>query len=57
MPLNAVKDKSPGRLILFFGHINILGTTYSDRLDLYTFAQNFNGIYLARYTRVLILYT
>jgi hypothetical protein len=39
------------------GYVNVLGTTYSDRLDLYIFTRNFEGIYLARKTRVLILYT
>jgi hypothetical protein len=48
---------SPGRLIILWGYVNVLGTTYSDRLDLYIFTQNFEGIYLARKTRVLILYT
>ncbi|PMD20748.1 hypothetical protein NA56DRAFT_645929 [Hyaloscypha hepaticicola] len=55
--LPQVPGKMPGRLILIWGHVNVLGTTCSDRLDHYTFAQNFEGIYLARETRVLILYT
>jgi hypothetical protein len=55
--LPQVPGKMPGRLISIWGHVNVLGTTYSDRLDQYTFAQNFEGIYLARETRVLILYT
>jgi len=56
-PTTLVEGMSPGRLIILWGYVNVLGTTYSDRLDLYIFTQNFEGIYLARKTRVLILYT
>jgi hypothetical protein len=56
-PVTPVEGMRPGRLIILWGYVNVLGTTYSDRLDLYIFARNFEGIYLALETRVLILYT
>jgi hypothetical protein len=56
-PITQVEGMSPGRLIILWGYVNVLGTTNSDRLDLYIFTQNFEGISLARKTRVLNLYT
>jgi hypothetical protein len=56
-PITQVEGMSPGRLIILWGYVNVLGATYSDRLYLYIFTRNFEGIYLARKTRVLILYT
>jgi hypothetical protein len=56
-PVTPIEGKRPGRLIILWGYVNVLETIYSDRLDLHTFTQNFEGIYLARTTRVLIIYT
>ena len=56
-PLPKVGGRLPGRLIIFWGHMNIEDTTYSERLVVYTLTKNYEGINLARNTRILAIYT
>ena len=54
--LPTVGGRPPGRLVIFWGHINIENRTYSERLAVYTLTKNYEGIFLARYTRILAIY-